>query len=519
MKPLILTLLLFVGMVSASVTCVPFYGASSVKNGTVSLDIYIASTCTGTPLDNEVFSYTGGMWSPVIGNCTGASPINLTDYKTYYFNYSRDTYASSCLSFVAEPPGTTTSQVNNFYGGTSTPGNQTVINNYFNISEGGVGSEVDPIFTSNNASIWAAITGLNNLSGSEVASLVGNWSADKSNYYTKAQNNILFNNLSSVDIASLVGNWTADKAGYTPIGNCITGYVVQNLTGAGPQCVPSSSINGADIVALVGNWTADKSNYYTSVQTNTLYNNWTASQIGALVGNWSGNLSSYTTNVDLVATVGNWSADKTTVYANLSSINLSIVADRANISSLNISLLTKGPGTMGASDNNTINSNISSLNLSIIADRLNMSDLNLSMLFLELNVSSLNTTLATNTSNLQARIASLNSSFNLNITDLNLTMLTLKLNITSLNISKAGIGTATCGAGTTAQNVTTTATGITSQCVAASAASGSGNVTSSNGTINYYARFTNATNIANGDIYWNGTCTIIPGSTLTLKVC
>ena len=444
MKPLILTLLLFVGMVSASVTCVPFYGASSVKNGTISLDIYIAATCTGTPLDNEVFSYTGGMWSPVIGNCTGASPINLTDYKTYYFNYSRDTYASSCLSFVAEPPGTTTSQVNNFYGGTSTPGNQTVINNYFNISEGGVGSEVDPIFTSNNASIWAAITGLNNLSGSDVVSLVGNWTSDKSNYYTKAQNNILFNNLSSADIASLVGNWTADKAGYTPTGNCITGYVVQNLTGAGPQCVPATSINGADIVALVGNWTADKPNYYTSVQTNTLYNNWTASQIGSLVGNWS--------------------ADKLTVYNNLSDLNLSINA-------------------------------------------------------LELNVSSLNITLVTNTSNLQARIASLNASVNLNLTDLNLSIATIKLNITSLNISKAGIGTATCGAGTTAQNVTTTATGITSQCVAASAASGSGNVTSSNGTANYYARFTNATNIANGDIYWNGTCTIIPGSTLTLKVC
>lgn len=94
-----------------------------------------------------------------------------------------------------------------------------------------------------------------------------------------------------------------------------------------------------------------------TVVSGTLFNNWTASQIGALVGNWSGNISNYYLNsevynkteaaalfnnlstLDIATLVGNWSADKGSYYLNSEVYNKTEVIQLISNTSINGSVI------------------------------------------------------------------------------------------------------------------------------------------------------------------------------------
>jgi hypothetical protein len=273
---------------------------------------------------------------------------------------------------------------------------------------------------------------------------VGNWSGNES---------LINANISALNVS---------KAG---TGSCTPGQYVVNTTSGGVECadgpsdtyinstiytnsnvsyiIQNISLNGSDVVALVGNWSADKGSYYLNsetynkTQTNTLFNNLSASNIVSLVGNWSADKSSYATGAQL-------SSVNTSLSANISALNLT------SVQTTNIVALV---GNWSADKSSyALQGYVTSLgnwsaDKASYATVTQVTGLNTS---LQVNLSAINLTFISNDSGLQARIASLNTSFALNISDLNIskasvTQLTglnasLQANISSLNISKAGLG-------------------------------------------------------------------------------
>jgi len=400
----------------------------------------------------------------------------------------------------------------------------------------------------------------NNLSAGDVSNAVGNWTGNASSYTATS------------GIAALMGNTTIARTGSTT--TCGAGQWMVNATtttsGITSVCTAIPTYNNGTLGTAENTTIAALLVSNTSVNNKLLSLNQSKAQAGTCAAN---QFMQSTTNTSApscqrpdAANITNAmsSTDNTTINANISSINVSLSSHSANISSINVSVALAHTN-IGAL-NTSLSANISSLNVSVALAHTNIGALNTS---LSANISSLNVSVTTatnkdlslNQSKAQAGVCAANqfiqsttntsaptcarpdaanitnvmsstdnSTLNANISSLNVSVAlahtritslntSLSQNISSLNVSKANIGTATCAAGTVAQNITTSATGITSQCIAATAATGSGNVTATSGTNLYYARFTNNTNIANGNIYDNATCVIINGSTSTFYIC
>jgi hypothetical protein len=193
-------------------------------------------------------------------------------------------------------------------------------------------SETDPIFTSQNASIWSAINGKltatdQRYNDSAAISSIGNWTADKANYATNTK-------------VDSLGNWTADKPNYATVsGNINTSNIVAsvgNWTLDKPSYATTASLTTLDTkVNSIGNWTNDKPSYITAAQIDTGYYNKTISDgkyatSAALtsIGNWTQDKPNYATvpgNINtsnIVASVGNWTADKPTYTATSSLVSI-----------------------------------------------------------------------------------------------------------------------------------------------------------------------------------------------------
>ena len=421
---------------------------------------------------------------------------------------------------------------------------------------------------------YAPYSAFNNLSLTDITASIGNWTADKPDYTTTA-NLPVYNNLSGTDVGVLMINGTIIRASNT---SWITAnqYTYNNITNLSLYQVASllpvyNNLSAGDVSNAVGNWTGNASSYTATSGIAALMGNTTIARTGSTTtcgaGQWMVNATTTTSGITSVCTAiptyNNGTlgtAENTTIAALLvsnTSVNnklLSLNQSKAQAGTcaanqfMQSTTNTSAPScqrpdaanitnAMSSTDNTTINANISSINVSLSSHSANISSINVSVALAHTNIGALNTSLSANISSLNVSVAlahtnigALNTSLSANISSLNVSVAlahtritslntSLSQNISSLNVSKANIGTATCAAGTVAQNITTSATGITSQCIAATAATGSGNVTATSGTNLYYARFTNNTNIANGNIYDNATCVIINGSTSTFYIC
>jgi len=132
---------------------------------------------------------------------------------------------------------------------------------------------------------------------------IGNWTLDKTNYNTTAQNNNLyysitnpsnFYNSSTIPSYALLtyvqslGNWSADKSSYTLL----------------------TTFNS------IGNWSSDRSSYTNtttlySTFTNKTYADSTYATYTALSGNMTLAYNNDSTLSSRITSIGNWSADKT----------------------------------------------------------------------------------------------------------------------------------------------------------------------------------------------------------------
>ena len=135
--------------------------------------------------------------------------------------------------------------------------NQTCINGYVQQNSTTSGSQCVPMTVDTNNG------GVSNLTLDQVSTNVGNWSADKPSYFTATQSN-----------AKFLANMT-----------CASGYVLQNATSSGSQCVVDQNAGGtsnltlAQVATNIGNWSLDKPNYYNTTQINTL-GNYSANVLG-----------------------------------------------------------------------------------------------------------------------------------------------------------------------------------------------------------------------------------------------
>ena len=177
---------------------------------------------------------------------------------------------------------------------------------------------------------------------SNLVSLVGNWSADKSSYYTSAQDDSM-------------GNWTGDKSTYQiwtttkayidSIGNWTavsSTYQIWTTTKAYIDSIGNwtSDKSGYQIwvttkayIDSIGNWTADKGDYYTSAQTDTAITNTNTSQTTYIDAQDLSYNNSQTTYIDAQNIVfndsqktygdANYLDDTNTEYTNQSPISLS----------------------------------------------------------------------------------------------------------------------------------------------------------------------------------------------------
>ena len=246
---------------------------------------------------------------------------------------------------------------------------------------------------------------------------LGNWSSDKSNYNTTAQNDLVYatkNSLSSVNTTAQNALPAIDQRYNDTVlanqkalpGNCASGFVVQNTTTSGVQCISASTgsvtsiattnpINGGTItstgtislnetymqrynstsaISSLGNWSADKSSYTTTINLPVYQNgssNLTMSNVVSGVGNWTndktgyvtiGTLSSYALN-SFVTSAGNWTVDKTSYNTTTQNqyLYLNISDQRYNDSTSitnNASLKANISGGNTLSGNQIINGNL-----------------------------------------------------------------------------------------------------------------------------------------------------------------
>ena len=181
---------------------------------------------------------------------------------------------------------------------------------------------------------------------SELVSQVGNWSADKSNYYTKSIIDS-FGNFSAWDKSygdivgtpTVLSNFTDDlgNRGYTHLSN-----FTDDLGDRGYTSLSNFSNNLG-----IGNWSADKGNYYTSSQTDTQISNANTSMKNyvdgtfitkANEGSLNVNSSDYWDGFDVVSDLNNmikimW-ANITDAYTHLSNFTDDL-GDRGYTSNLN----------------------------------------------------------------------------------------------------------------------------------------------------------------------------------------
>ena len=203
----------------------------------------------------------------------------------------------------------------------------------------GLNTTIDALIDINNDSVTNTF-GLYILR-TEIVDEVGNWSADKSDYYTStevdilntSQTNYINSNNASVNNYILYVNSTNPSISYedgwingtidnkiSDNNDSINNYIV-NYTGEINSSVTNTietnnvSINNwvtslayatlsyvDTVISGIGNWTADKVNYYTSSEVDT---------INTSVTNTFG---LYILRTEIVDEVGNWSADKGDYY-------------------------------------------------------------------------------------------------------------------------------------------------------------------------------------------------------------
>ena len=171
------------------------------------------------------------------------------------------------------------------------------------------------------------------LSGTEVESLVGNWSTDKSDYFTSAEINSLNDSwdyttdtdthISGAEVENLVGNWSSDSSTYQ-IWTTTKEYIDTLGNWSAVSSLYKVWTETKEYIDTLGNWSEDKSDYYTSAQVLALNGSWedtdtqlSGAEVVSFVGNWTSDSSSYqgwTETKDYIDSIGNWTNDKSDYY-------------------------------------------------------------------------------------------------------------------------------------------------------------------------------------------------------------
>jgi hypothetical protein len=209
---------------------------------------------------------------------------------------------------------------------------------------------VNDSWKTNSSNQLTLTDSMDNLSLSDVSDNVGNWSADKSTYYNKTEINTIsdtinsswkanateqltlinsMDNLSLSDVSDNVGNWSADKSDYWNTStnlNLTNNVSVDNFFGnlnfSYVENVPDFSLT-SNLINYLGNWSDDKTNYYNKTEidtiSNTINSSWKANATEQLtLINSMDNLSLS----DISDNVGNWSQDKSDYWNTNTNLNL-----------------------------------------------------------------------------------------------------------------------------------------------------------------------------------------------------
>lgn len=333
--------------INATSPCLIPFQASGFRlvNGTLvssaSVTLYVYNSTTDViPQYNETFA-TGlqnGYISVTMGN-TSSKPLNLNWGVTYWLALDINGVAVQMVDY-----GGVQTYRKSFISTQGEITSLTVINSSItginNLSYTQISSNIGN--WSNDQSNYVNVSyigGMNNLSYTQISNNIGNWSNDKSNYVSTSYV-LAMNNLSLTQIVANIGNWTLDKISYAST-SWVTNYI-----GA------MSNLTLSQISANLGNWTLDKPNYATINYANAI-NNLSYSQIATNIGNWTRDLGglnnlSYT---QISANIGNWSADKSTyatqAYANaINNLTYSlIVTNIGNFSAENSTVVRTGTKT------------------------------------------------------------------------------------------------------------------------------------------------------------------------------
>jgi len=361
-------------------------------------------------------------------------------------------------------------------------------------------------FNGTNRKIFQATTGnvdwskLSNVPSyvltSNIVSLIGNWSADKSGVLTNITNLNTTVTTHTNDISGMKTNITtvnaATNAKATPA-NCPSGQFVQNTTTGGVQCAtPASSGNtSTQIIAAVnnsgtlnisinasnilnptwissytetdpkvnsGNITSLGFNTTVSLKTyfDTIYgtSSLTIAQVSSSIGNWSAERSGITTNItNLNTTVASHTSDVSGMKTNITNINNTVTTNSNDISGMKTNIT--GIDTSGIRTNVTnlgnINSstNIESLgfnttvHLKSYFDTIYVAITNLVSMVgnwsadksgVLTNITNLNNTITTNTNDINGMKTNITNINNTETTNAN-DISGIKTNITNLNSS------------------------------------------------------------------------------------
>lgn len=255
------------GLCSASL---PTSGSFQIINITTSLNSSGNTYVTNLNSSGEIYVGTSQVCTTTNGACAGST---YTNGSGLLLNGGQFNISDSYMQKYNE-----TTYINGKFG--------TLTDNKWCIGDGGkvvceqnAPSTLTLAQIATNIGNWSAdkssyatdakVNSLVNLTLAQVNTNMGNWSADKTSYNTTAQNALLY--LSTSNGTAIYGNLTlhSNQINSMPnlslanintnmgnasklVGNCGVNTVIQNMTATGPQCVAdqtgaSSSVNGTDI--------------------------------------------------------------------------------------------------------------------------------------------------------------------------------------------------------------------------------------------------------------------------------